>query len=229
MFAAFDDKVNSSRRYGSRTSCLDGEAYQRVNGRPIDRGNDGNVNACDYICFVFFGGLNTEHAEINGLSLGAGALHALAGGSVVAWFSIRKKVQLFCSFAWRFVLLQMAAMKLLGFLMPRVVTHNLYSDTPGGWVMPMKFYVTIITGWDREVFKTQASTTPAESQGFMRSYPPKASCSLRCNWCWPYLEHAPTMQMKLCIQNWTKILRWSLVFFLMLTLPASQTVMLAKV
>ena len=128
--------------------------------------------------FVFFGGLNTEHAEINGLSLGAGALHALAGGSVVAWFSIRKKVQLFCSFAWRFVLLQMAAMKLLGFLMPRVVTHNLYSDTPGGWVMPMKFYVTIITGWDnREVFKT-----PAESQGFMlRSYPRKASCSLRCN------------------------------------------------
>eukprot|EP00434_Breviolum_minutum_P015696 symbB.v1.2.013828.t1/scaffold990.1/size146246/10 len=47
----------------------------------------------------------------------------------------------------RFVLLQMAAMKLLGFLMPRVVTHNLYSDTPGGWVMPMKFYVTIITGF----------------------------------------------------------------------------------
>ena len=173
--------------------------------------------------------LGAEHAEINCLSFGAGALHALAGGSVVAWFSIRKKVQSFCSFAWRFVLLQMAAMKLLGFLMPRVVTHNLYSDTPGGWVMPMKFYVTIITGWDREVFKTQASTTPAESQGFMRSYPRKASCSLRCNWCSPYLEHAPTMQMKLCIQNWTKILRWSLVFFLMLTLPASQTVILAKV
>ena len=33
MFAAFDDKVNSSRRYGSRTPCLDGEACQRPANR----------------------------------------------------------------------------------------------------------------------------------------------------------------------------------------------------
>jgi hypothetical protein len=46
----------------------------------------------------------------------------------------------------RFVLLQMAAAKLLGMLIPRIVTHNLYSETPGGWVMPKHYYVTIITG-----------------------------------------------------------------------------------
>lgn len=48
---------------------------------------------------------------------------------------------------FRFVLLQMAAAKLLGMLIPRVVTHPLYSETPGGWVMPKEYYVTIITGW----------------------------------------------------------------------------------
>eukprot|EP00435_Cladocopium_sp_Y103_P037184 s2477_g9.t2 len=47
----------------------------------------------------------------------------------------------------RFVLLQMAAAKLLGMLIPRIVTHNLYSETPGGWVMPKHYYVTIITGF----------------------------------------------------------------------------------
>lgn len=188
-----------------------------MSSRPIDCGN---VNACDYIWFVFVRGWKCRNQLL--------VIKSRSFTCLSRWLpseSVRKSN----CFAGRFVLLQMAAMKLLGFLMPRVVTHNLYSDTPGGWVMPMKFYVTIITGWDnREVFRTQASTT-AESPGFMRSYPPQASCSLRCNWCWPYLEHAPTMQMKLCIQNWTKILRWSLFFFLMLTLPASPTVILAKV
>ena len=51
---------------------------------------------------------------------------------------------------FRFVLLQMAAAKLLGMLIPRIVTHNLYSETPGGWVLPKHYYVTIITGYGRD-------------------------------------------------------------------------------